>query len=647
MDSIEISLFVLGISGREYQASIIKSPHGLGSHRFIVPEDSSLLRDPEAGPGEEQRDLKGRIPRSDSSALLQLREQGEELYRLVFTGENRDPFRKCLDEATVTGGCLRLRLTFQNAPAAADWPWEALLLDSGRFLADLPNVSVERTIGLGRRTGKPPAAADSVLRILFVCASPPDMTTLGIAKEQNPIRAVFGKAKVRIKVKTVASRGELDKATARISWDIVHVICHGDFERNEGGLWLNGENGRVVGRELASFLARRPAALVFLNACHSARSSRDPFAGLAEALLSSGCPAVIAMRRPISDQGAVRLAPEFYEHIAQGETVARALAQWRATSLRDNPDWAVPVLYLADEDFAVWKPRASPPPAREFQPEPPQPDPPSRKWWQWVSLLLVGVPVVAALGYWRYSPADPPPQAPPEVKDDPRCPRIPGLDLPFVYIPAGKFEQGSPKVEAEKPVHPVTLTADFCLGAFELTRGQYAQIVGEPQPAGNDRYYPVEGLTGDEARQLVGTLQARFPEAGFRLPTESEWEYAARAGRPGDEDAPSPANCRGRGDDDPYGGVAAVGSFPPNAWDLYDMKGNVWEWVEDWYAPYGREPAEDPRGPETGDKKVRRGGSYANNAKNCRYSTRAGVQPDREQEAAGLRIVRSPVTVQN
>lgn len=362
MNEIELQLWILWISGREYQASILRSPHGLGTHRFVVPENSSLWADEEAGTSEDARNVKKRAA-WEPSPLRLLQIQGSELFRLVFAGENLEPFKKCLADAEANRVRLRLRLTFQNAPAAADWPWEALVVGwTGQFLANMPKVSFERVLGLEQRAVVPPMATNGYLHILVVSASPSDMTRLSVIREKSRILAAFKQAGVSIKVRTATSRATLGKVTAsKVPFDLIHVISHGDFADNEGGIWLEDElkeGSRISSPELPAFL-RKPAALVFLNVCDSGRGAHDPFAGLAEALIRAKTAAVVAMRRPIGDEGAVKLAQTFYQHLAQGLTVATSLAEWREASSRNDADWAVPVLYLAGEDFAISRPSAA------------------------------------------------------------------------------------------------------------------------------------------------------------------------------------------------------------------------------------------------------------------------------------------------
>jgi formylglycine-generating enzyme required for sulfatase activity len=202
--------------------------------------------------------------------------------------------------------------------------------------------------------------------------------------------------------------------------------------------------------------------------------------------------------------------------------------------------------------------------------------------------------------------------------------RITGNDgAPMVLIPAGKFQMGSDAGKHdEKPVHTVYLDA-FYMDAPEVTNGQYKRFMdatGHPPPAYlwysrlPPLNHPVVGVSWDDA-------MAYCEWAGKRLPTEAEWEKAARGGfvrMPypwGNEISPDDANYKGTGGKDCWKYTAPVMSFRPNGYGLYDMAGNVWEWCEDEYDEgyYAQSPTQNPKGPGSGiEEHVIRGGSWAN-----------------------------------
>ena len=168
-----------------------------------------------------------------------------------------------------------------------------------------------------------------------------------------------------------------------------------------------------------------------------------------------------------------------------------------------------------------------------------------------------------------------------------------------------------------------------------------------PRPTPVDSY-PATGISWDEAQEFVQKLNDRAGRRLYRLPTEAEWEYAARAESLtafsfGDDpdDLFQYGNCLSRKHDDGYEGPAPVGSFKPNQWGLYDMHGNVWEWVEDRYGLYGSAPEVDPVGPSgEGEYRVRRGGAYDGKAENCRSSTRIGTKSSLHHKTIGFRLVQ-------
>ncbi|MCU0915425.1 MAG: formylglycine-generating enzyme family protein [Planctomycetes bacterium] len=232
----------------------------------------------------------------------------------------------------------------------------------------------------------------------------------------------------------------------------------------------------------------------------------------------------------------------------------------------------------------------------------------------------------------------------------------------FRLVPAGTFTMGSPPSEAQRgtnegPQHQVTLTQAFYCGKFEITQGQWRQIMGN-----NPSYFPLAGLNApvetvswDDCQVFVKGLCALegVAEGTYRLLTEAEWEYACRAGTQtpfcyGNDLDSSMANFDGNY---PYGAgqkgvyrqaTVAVGSFRPNAWGLYDMHGNVWEWCQDWYeALYPSGPQTDPLGPSSGDYRVSRGGCWSRGAWRCRSAIRLRLPPVSRSSDLGLRLART------
>ena len=150
-------------------------------------------------------------------------------------------------------------------------------------------------------------------------------------------------------------------------------------------------------------------------------------------------------------------------------------------------------------------------------------------------------------------------------------------------------------------------------------------------------------MSWEDCQEFIKKLNAKTNN-GYRLPTEAEWEYACRAGTStaysfGDKITPQDANYR---DSNIIGKPVAVGSYKANAFGLYDMHGNVWEWCEDWMADYPAGSAIDPMGPATGDRRVMRGGSFVNYVSHVRPSHRNSNSPTSRSFVAGLRLARTP-----
>jgi len=221
----------------------------------------------------------------------------------------------------------------------------------------------------------------------------------------------------------------------------------------------------------------------------------------------------------------------------------------------------------------------------------------------------------------------------------------------MMLIPAGSFQMGDHlDGMSNAPVHRVELDA-FYMDVREVTVGQFREFV-------NQSRYKYQGNWNDVARYSPGDeypmvyvswndAAAYAKWAGKRLPTEAEWEYAARGGLVGkrypwgDEITHNDANYSGTGGKDKWSECAPVGSFAANGYGLYDMGGNVYEWCQDWYGEnyYSRSPARNSPGPDTGSKRVLRGGLWGNVTYYLRVAARLNLTPDSRYDYLGFRCV--------
>ena len=211
--------------------------------------------------------------------------------------------------------------------------------------------------------------------------------------------------------------------------------------------------------------------------------------------------------------------------------------------------------------------------------------------------------------------------------------------IELVLIPGGTFQMGSTSSESydrERPVHPVTLSS-FYIGKYEVTQGQWLAVMGDnPSHFKKGDNYPVEQVSWDDCQEFIQKLN-QLTGKRYRLPTEAEWEYAARGGTSGDRYG----NIEDIAwyDDNSGGSTQPVGVKQPNAYGLYDMLGNVWEWCQDWKGPYTSGAKTNPTGPSSGSYRVLRGGSWRNSASRVRAPNRHGHTPDnRYNSNLGFRL---------
>jgi formylglycine-generating enzyme required for sulfatase activity len=229
------------------------------------------------------------------------------------------------------------------------------------------------------------------------------------------------------------------------------------------------------------------------------------------------------------------------------------------------------------------------------------------------------------------------------------------LAMKFVLIPAGSYMMGSPASEPERDDderrHRVSISKAFYMQTTEVTQKQWREVMGgnpsQFKNCGDD--CPVEMVSWYDVQSFIRNLNEREGTDKYRLPTEAEWEYACRAGTNtpfffGECLSTNEANYDGNY---PMPGCPEgiyrkkpipVCNFPANAWGLYDMHGNEFEWCQDWYGPYPLDGVTDPTGPSSGEKRVLRGGSWDGLVGHTRCANRHGYYPDRRNNSYGFRV---------
>ena len=220
------------------------------------------------------------------------------------------------------------------------------------------------------------------------------------------------------------------------------------------------------------------------------------------------------------------------------------------------------------------------------------------------------------------------------------------LQMTFVLVPAGSFDMGSESGdEDERPVHSMRIDEPFYIAQFEVTQAQWFSVMeNDPSQFTDDDNRPVENVSWNDAQAFITKLNAADSAATYRLPTEAEWEYAARAGS---------GEAYAFGDDaaelDTYAWYAnnaadtthPVGEKQPNAWDVHAMHGGVWEWVQNRYGPYASGANRESPNPAPGIRRIIRGGSWLSPAEDCRSASRSHAHPTFRGSHVGFRLVRT------
>ena len=219
---------------------------------------------------------------------------------------------------------------------------------------------------------------------------------------------------------------------------------------------------------------------------------------------------------------------------------------------------------------------------------------------------------------------------------------VKGIEYPMVYVSGDTFQMGSTDSDAynnEKNVHSVTLNS-YRIGKYEVTQKLWEAVMGSNPSYFKGPKRPVENVSWKDCDDFIKELDSLTGQ-NFRLPTEAEWEYAARGGK--NKNSYKYSGSNDLADVAWYGDNSSsethdVGQKSPNSLGLYDMSGNVWEWCYDLYGDYPSGHQSNPKGPDSGSRRVIRGGSWNDSARQCRVSYRYGSTPSYRSSSVGFRL---------
>jgi len=550
---------------------------------------------------------------------------GQALYAVLFSGAVETCLLRSLDAARNRDARLRIRLHLTDAPELATLPWElAFSPPRDRFLALSNSTPIVRYMALAE--GEPRLPVEPPLRMVCVLADPVDLAPrLDVESEwravQDAVAPLVGAGAVVFERLATPTVGELRGYLRRHAVNLLHFIGHGWFDAttSQAGLVFEDEaqQAELVDAEQLGVLLEGHSALrlVFLNACDGARvDERDAFQGVAQHLVRLGAPVVVAMQFAIGNVRAATLAQEFYRAVADGYPAEAAITEVRKALFVPGraPDWATPVIFTRASDN------------RLVQKTPTSAD--------------AGVAPVAA----------PPPT--PRLTFEPET----------VTIPAGPFLMGAVDAPAEWRQHSVELPA-YTIGKYPVTNAQYAAFVRqhrEHRPLQSGWFFttppaarldhPVTGITWHDAVAYCVWLSAQTGRR-YRLPTEAEWEKAARGddGRtyPWGEDPPGAAHCNNGGASTAAVVATGEGCSP---YGVCDMVGNVREWTTtrwgddsrraEFVYPY-RSDEREAASERANELRICRGGAFDDPLTLLTCSARMLAHSDARYNHLGLRVV--------
>ncbi|MGL4957148.1 MAG: formylglycine-generating enzyme family protein [Bacteroidales bacterium] len=222
---------------------------------------------------------------------------------------------------------------------------------------------------------------------------------------------------------------------------------------------------------------------------------------------------------------------------------------------------------------------------------------------------------------------------------------VKGVSFDMIYVEGGTFRMGCSveQINCEKnemPSHPVTLDS-FYIGKFEVTQKLWTTVMGKNPSTKKGNNLPVDNISWSDCQSFITKLNTLSGKT-FRLPTEAEWEYAARGGKQATETVYAGSNSAAEVAWHNDTSAHEVGTKKANELGIYDMSGNVWEWCNDWMSDYTRAAVTNPKGAEKGTDRILRGGNFVSTSQNCRIPTRNWRPANNKVAVAGLRLVMQP-----